>query len=279
MRPGCRLATALALGMFWWQAPARAQSSAADARPIAFEVASIKPNPSRDVVESVSVQSGGGVRMTGFRLDTLIRVAYAIGPTWTPDRIIGGPAWVRADRFDIVAKAEGDLMFDVEGRRPARVIAMLKTLLEDRFAVRVHTESRPMPAFELRLSRRDRRLGPQLHESTADCPRYTPGRAPAATDADRWCGVRRVPGRITARYVTMPEVATYFSGLAAVGRPIQDRTGLTGRYDLQLDFMEGPEEAGSFFTAFSEQLGLSLQGVRATLPVIVIDRAERPTPD
>ena len=77
----------------------------------------------------------------------------------------------------------------------------------------------------------------------------------------------------------MPEVATFFSGLAAVSRPIVDRTGLTGRYDLQLDFMEGPDEAGSFFTAFSEQLGLSLQSERIILPVIVVDHAERPTPD
>ena len=133
--------------------------------------------------------------MTGFRLHTLIRVAYASGTTLTPEQVVGGPAWLNSDRFDIVAKAEGDLMFDVEGRRPARVIAMLKTLIEDRFGVRVHTESRRIPAFALRLSRRDGRRGPQLTESNAECPRYAPGAVPAGADPDRWCGFRRAPGQ------------------------------------------------------------------------------------
>ena len=256
-----------------------AQTPASDSH-VAFEVASIKPNVSRDATESVSLQPGGGVRMTGFRLHTLIRVAYAAGTTLTPEQIVGGPAWINADRFDIVAKAEGDLMFDVEGRRPARVIAMLKTLIEDRFAVRVHTESRRMPTFALRLARRDRRLGAQLTASSAECPRYTAGAVPVAVDPDRWCGFRRGPGTVMARYITMPEVAAFFSGFAVVGRPVQDKTGLTGRYDLRLQFIEGPEaDSGSLFTALSEQLGLMFQSEQASMPVIVIDRAERPTPD
>jgi uncharacterized protein (TIGR03435 family) len=228
----------------------------------------------------VSLQPGGGLRLTGFRLHTLIRVVYASGTTLTPEQVVGGPPWINAERFDIVAKAEGDLMFDVEGRRPARVIAMLKTLIEDRFAVRVHQESRRMPAFALRLSRRDGRLGPQLSESHAECPRYGPGAVPTTTDPERWCGFRRGSGSVVARYVTMPEVAAYFSGFAVVGRPVQDRTGLTGRYDLRVQFIEGPDaDSGSLFTAVGEQLGLTFHNERAAVPVVVIDRAERPTPD
>ena len=83
-----------------------------------------------------------------------------------------------------------------------------------------------------------------------------------------------------ARYITMPEVATFFSGFAVVGRPVQDRTGLTGRYDLRVQFIEGPDaDSGSLFTALREQLGLTFQSERTALPVIVIDRAEHPTPD
>ena len=218
--------------------------------------------------------------MTGFRLVTLIRVVYASGAIQTPEQFIGGPSWINSDRFDVVAKAEGDLMFDAEGRRPARVIAMLKTLIEDRFAVRVHTDSRRMQAFALRLSRRDQRPGPQLRRSTTACPQYARGAVPATPDPDRWCGFRRVPGSVTARYVTMPEVATFFSSFLVVGRPVEDRTGLTGRYDLHVEYMEGPDaDAGSLFTAFNEQLGLTFQPERALMPVIVIDRAERPTTD
>jgi len=280
MRAHLRFVATLALAVAMGHVHPRAQAPAGDSRPIAFEVASIKPNLSRDAAESVSLQAGGGLRMTGFRLHTLIRVAYASGTTLTPEQVIGGPAWLGADRFDIVAKAEGDLMFDVEGRRPARVIAMLKTLIEDRFAVRVHTESRRIPAFALKLSRRDGRLGPQLNESKAECPRYAPGAVPTGADPDRWCGFRRAPGSVMARYITMPEVATFFSGFAVVGRPVQDRTGLTGRYDLRVQFIEGPDaDSGSLFTALREQLGLTFQSERTALPVIVIDRAEHPTPD
>jgi uncharacterized protein (TIGR03435 family) len=279
MKSPCRLPSAVAVVVLFRAASLSAQA-APDPPRIAFEVASIRPNGSRDATESVSLQPGGGLRMTGFRLHTLIRVAYAIGTTLTPEQVVGGPAWISSDRFDIVAKAEGDLMFDVEGRRPARVIAMLKTLIEDRFAVRVHPDSRKMPAFALRMSRRDGKLGPQLNKSTSDCPRYVPGAAAAPSDSERWCGFRRAPGSVMGRYVTMQEVATFFSGYPVVGRPVQDRTGLTGRYDLRVQFIEGPEaDSGSFFTALAEQLGLAFQSERAIVPMIVIDHAERPTPD
>ena len=279
MKSPSRLALAVAIAALSCSGSIGAQAPTASPR-VAFEVASIKPNVSRDPMESVSLQPSGGLRMTGFRLHTLIRVAYATGTTLTPEQVVGGPAWISSDRYDIVAKAEGDLMFDVEGRRPARVIAMLKTLIEDRFAVRVHAESRSMPAFALRLSRKDGRPGSQLSESKAQCARDATTAVPAAADPEHWCGFRRGPGSVMARYVTMPEVATYFSGFAVVGRPVLDRTGLAGRYDLRVQFIEGPDaDSGSFFTAIGEQLGLAFQSERATVPVIVVDRAERPSPD
>src|SRR5262249_4933052 len=111
-------------------------------------------------------------------------------------------------------------------------------------------------------------------------PHYLPGVIPAPADSERWCGFRRGPGSVIARYVTMQEVATFFSGFAVVGRPVQDRTGLTGRYDLRAQFIDGPDgDSGSLFTALDEQLGLSFHGERANVPVIVIDHAERPTAD
>src|SRR3954469_24668810 len=85
---------------------------------IAFEVASVKQNLN-DVPESISLQPNGGVRYTGFRLRTLILIAY--GST------IGGPSWLDADRFDIVAKAGGDISADAQGRRSERLPMMLQT--------------------------------------------------------------------------------------------------------------------------------------------------------
>jgi len=257
-----------------------------------FEVASVKPNPANDVPESVQLLPSGGLRMTGFRLRTLIRVAFASTSIQRVEQIVGGPDWIASERFDIVAKANGELTPDAEGRRPQRLIEMLKTLLEDRFAVRVHTDTRTMPAFALRVARTGK-LGPQLKVSTVECARP----AGTAPDPDRWCGFRSVNngGTVTARHVTMAEVAAYFGGYNVVGRPIADRTGLTDRYDFRLEFVnafiDAPNPGGAplpnpnadtgpgLFTAFSEQLGLTLQPENIALPVLVIDHVDHPTPD
>ena len=117
--------------------------------PIAFEVASVKPNPSRDAPERISLQPNGDLRFTGFHFRTLITIAYGSLTIQRFDQFIGGPAWIADDRFDIVAKAGGDISADAQGRRSDRLIAMRRTLLEDRFHVRVHAETRPMDAFLL----------------------------------------------------------------------------------------------------------------------------------
>ena len=258
-----------------------------------FEVASVKPNPANDVSESVQLLPGGGLRMTGFRLQTLIRVAFASTSIQRIEQIVGGPSWISSERFDIVAKANGELTPDAEGRRPQRLIDMLQTLLEDRFAVRVHVDTRTMPAFVLRVAR-DGKLGPQLKLSAVECARPRAGTPP---DPDRWCGFRSINsgGNVTARHVTMGEVAAFFSGYNVIGRPIVDKTGLTDRYDFHVEFINGfieaPNPGGApvanpnadtgpgLFTAVSEQLGLTLQSENAAVPVLVIDRVEHPTPD
>jgi uncharacterized protein (TIGR03435 family) len=247
--------------------------------PLSFEVASVKPNASIDATEGVTIEPGGGIRMTGYRLINLILGAYNVRAIQMRDQIIGGPSWIYTDRFDIVAKAEGTLTFDAQGRQPAEALAMLKGLLEERFKVRVHTESRIMRAFALTAARRDRKLGPRLKESTAECPRYGRGDVPAPA-GDRWCGFRHFLGRVEGRFVTMSEIGDYFAASPAVRRPVEDRTRLDGQYDFSVEYTEGPDaDAGSFFTAFREQLGLKFDSVRTQVPVLVIDRAEHPTPD
>jgi len=259
-----------------------------------FEVASVKPNAAIDVPEAVQLLPGGGLRMTGFRLLTLLRVTYASTTIQRNDQIVGGPSWIASERFDIVAKATGELTPDAEGRRPQRMIEMLKTLLEDRFAVRAHMETRKMPAFVLRVVARDGRFGPRLKVSTVECARPVAGTRP---DPDRWCGFRSTNGggAITARHVTMDEVAAYFAGYAVVGRPVVDQTSLNDRYDFTVEFVnafiENPnpnappivnpnaDTGPSLFTALTEQLGLTLHPENAMVPVLVIDRVQHPSPD
>jgi uncharacterized protein (TIGR03435 family) len=144
-----------------------------------------------------------------------------------------------------------------------------------------------MPAFALRLARRNGTLGPRLHESRVECPRFVTGKPLPEEDPDRWCGIRAVGGVITGRGVPSSQIAGNLGGYPVVDRVVIDRTGLTGRYDFQIEysptFSDGPDatpnSGPSLFTALTEQLGLSLQPEKAVLPVVVIDHVEKPAPD
>ena len=257
-----------------------APAAIAQDRPVSnepsFEVVSVKVNLNDDVPEAISLAPDGSVRYTGFRLRALIAMAYRSEGLQRFDQIIGGPSWIGVDRFDIVAKASDQP--EPQGA-PTRVPERLRTLLRDRFRLRVHTDTRNMPAFALVVARRDRRLGTQLRASTIDCP---PAGTPA-TDAepDHWCGIRAAGSVITGRGASAALLAGYLSGV--VDRHVTDRTGLTGRYDFRLEYSPAFLEPGgtgpSLFTALTEQLGLTLQAETVRLPVLVIDSVEKPTPD
>ena len=144
------------------------------------------------------------------------------------------------------------------------------------------------------LARKDGALGPQLRESTGgDC--VDPKSAVAATPAQITCGGFRFtpPERLSARYLTMDELARFIM-LNIVDRPVVNRTGLTGRFSVELDYTRTltatpPSTAGvdepslptgtSIFTALPEQLGLKLEPTKAPMDVVVIDAIDRPTPD
>ena len=259
-----------------------APAAMAQDRPVStepsFEVVSIKQNLNDDVPEAIALAPDGSVRYTGFRLRTLIAMAYRSEGLQRFDQIIGGPSWIGVDRFDIVAKA-GDQP-DPKAA-PTRVPERLRTLLRDRFRLRAHTDTRSMPAFALVAAGRDRKPGPQLRESTVDCP--TAGAPATDAEPDRWCGIRVIGGVIVGRGAPAGQLAGYLSGIPAVDRHVTDRTGLTGRNDYRLEYSPAVLEPGgtgpSLFTALNEQLGLALQAERVPLPVLVIDSVEKPTPD
>jgi len=239
-----------------------------------FEVASVKPNTTVDAPEGISLQPNGSVRFTGFRVRTLITMAYRSEGLQRFDQLIGGPSWIAVDRFDIVAKAPEE---PGAPAGPSAIPSMLRALLRDRFRLRAHTETRNMPAYGLVVARRDGKPGPQLRESTIVC---------STDDPERWCGIRATGGVIVGRGVPAAQLAGNLSGYPAVDRHVTDRTGLTGRYDFRIEYAaeiaraDDPVNAGSsLFTALTEQLGLSLRPERADLPVLVIDSIEKPTPD
>jgi uncharacterized protein (TIGR03435 family) len=179
---------------------------------------------------------------------------------------------------------------------------MMRKMLEDRFKLVTHIENRETPVYDLVAARNDKRLGPSIKPSEADCiakaaadraASEATGRPPVPPPGvfDRNappppCSMRMDGDRMEGD-ATMTSLAMLLR--PAVGRTIVDKTGLTGSYRVTLVFdrmagLRGPQTgeptpgaAPSVFTAVQEQLGLKLESARAMLETLVIDRFERPT--
>jgi uncharacterized protein (TIGR03435 family) len=172
---------------------------------------------------------------------------------------------------------------------------MLKALLEDRFKVMTHIESRDGAVYAMLLERKDGRLGPKIHPSTSACEGAGVTLPLTSSPVDRRCGIRGRPGSYRGEGTSMMQLARALGNFPAVGRVVLDRTALVGVFDWTLDwtpsFNPGPSreaapvanpdsDAGeSIFSALREQLGLRLEGRRAPIDVLVVDHAELPTPN
>jgi uncharacterized protein (TIGR03435 family) len=247
------------------KAPAPAQPDAAPA----FDAISIKPNRSGEQGGSSRAQPGRyvGVNVTLMRL---VRLAYR-----PIEEFDGGPDWKDRDHFDIEAVASGN-----PGQ--PQMLAMLRSLLADRFKLLAHIETRPLPVYELSLARPDGRLGPSLARVAASCPPpgsppQTPGPNEAANQPVR-CGFRLLDGVLSGAGT----LANLASELSVAGRRVVDRSSLEGVYRIELRWSPesaapaAPDAPPEIFTALREQLGLKLQPATAPIDVAVIDRAERP---
>jgi uncharacterized protein (TIGR03435 family) len=242
----------------------------------AFEVASIRKNTSAG---GRTLMDGAGDRfsVTNATLRMLILTSFEL----LDDQLVGGPGWIDNDRFDIVA---------VRGGAPfEQVPAMLRTLFAERFKLRTHAETRDMPMYTLVMAGSNGAPGERM--KVADCDRKDPSTGfPSASDKVLPCNVRFVgPGRLRGGGLRMRDLAAALTPI--VGRIVIDRTGLPGRYDLELawvpdqpqratDDIPVPDPNGvSLFTALQEQLGLRLTGGRGPVDVLVIDSVSPPTDD
>lgn len=274
---------------------ARAQAPADKPK---FEVASVRENTNDDGKVMFGIQPGGRFNTINAPLWELIRMAYGVQRT----QLVGAPDWTESARYDIVAKAETDIPGSAPGSPLGPLNFMLQDLLEDRFKLRAHRETRDMPVYELRLARTDGKLGEGLKPSTIDCAamrgRGRGGRAggppgpPPPGERPR-CGMRVAPNQVLAGGVALAQLTQMLSQFTQ--RIVVDRTGLSGTFDIDLSFTpermpQGPPPPGapalnidpngpSLFTALQEQLGLKLESEKAPVEVLVIDHVERPTPD
>jgi uncharacterized protein (TIGR03435 family) len=260
-----------------------AQRGEAPAAKLEFEVASVKPNNSGDRRSSMQWQPGGRFVAVNLPLLSLVSIGYQV-PLY---QIEGLPNWVTTTRFDINAKADREPALD---ERPA----LLRALLEDRFQVVRRTENRDMPIYAMVLARSDGRLGPGLRPSAVDCDAVNAarvvGQGPVITPGTRpTCAAILGVGSITAGAVPLSTLTGMLS--AQLKRMIIDRTGLSGRFDMDLSSSgtdtpaaapgtaPGTAERPSLFTALQEQLGLKLEPQRGPSPVTIFERIEMPTED
>jgi uncharacterized protein (TIGR03435 family) len=260
-----------------------------------FEVASIKasPPPGPGAIRiGVSVRPGRWEALNATLL-TVIRNAY---PEFATDaQFVGGPDWARTTRFDIAATIAGDPPRD-------QIREMVRELLVRRFGLKTRVETRPMDAYALVVARGDGRLGPNVRASTVDCEaraaaikrgeRPPDAPAPDGPPARIECGMQSQVSLGRERMVVGAQPLSILIGTltANAGRPVVDRTGLTGAFDFELEFTSERRQlppsatpdanpAPSVFTAVQEQLGLKLESRKEMLDVLIVEDAHLPTPD
>ena len=250
-----------------------------------FEAASIKPSNSADHrprIDMFNIQSGGQFRFENATLNQLIKIAYSIKDF----QISGGPGWNTSDLFDIAARPDGPT-------KPEQFQLMLQSLLAERFQLVVRRETKEMPGYALVIAKN----GPKFkdaHESDPNIAELKGRDLPAGGGRPAVTIIRR--GRLTTQGSNMTGLAGQLSNI--LGRTVVDKTGLTGTYDLKLEWAPDEIQVANFqtigvpegfgapppdwpgprlFTALEEQLGLKLESTKGPVEILVIDSAEKPS--
>jgi uncharacterized protein (TIGR03435 family) len=252
------------------------------AQSYAFEAASVKPaSPDNPPGQGLSRAPGGRFTAVNVPVRFLILYAYQL----QGHQLIGAPDWTANERFDIVAKMEGDPPSIVTvGPDPMRLAT--QTLLADRFGLHARRETRVLDIYALTMARSGRQPGRALKPSPEDCA-VMAARARVAAPAPGpdgtppfICGQQLGRGRI--RFGGHP-LSLFANGLSqTVGRAVVDRTGLAGNWSFELTYAPEPSpdsDAPSLFTAIQEELGLRLEPTTGPVEVLVVESVQRPTPD
>jgi len=254
-------------------------ASAQPAKPLKFEVASIKPSDPNARGSSVMTDKVGSLRGTNMPIRSLITMAYGIRDF----QLSGDPGWLSAERYDIVAKPEAienatstpdphDMTDDQRKVRDEQWRERVRNLLADRFGLVIHKETKEEQIYHLVIAKG----GSKLKEVTTPGPRQ---------------GMSMNTGRAEGFAAPMKMLADNLAG--TVGRPVVDMTGLTAKYDWKLQWSPDPGTAipgpntsqqqpadapgPTIFTAVQEQLGLKLETARGPVDTWVIDKIDRPS--
>jgi uncharacterized protein (TIGR03435 family) len=238
---------------------------AADANP-SFDVATIKPSKPGTPGRLFRIQPGH-LSTINTTLSSLIGFCYGVHPR----QIIGAPAWVETEKYDLNGKPDGEGQPSVDQWK-----AMMQKLLADRFQLKFHHEKKELPVFALVVAK----TGPKVTKSEGD-----PNGAPSL--------LFRGLGTLPVRNATMADFASVMQS-AVLDRPVVDQTGLVGRFDFVLTWTpdetqfasvggvppaptDKPDAPPDLFTAIQQQAGLKFEASKAPVDVMVIDRVEKPS--
>jgi uncharacterized protein (TIGR03435 family) len=283
----CRATSAALLGMFLALPAIHAQSPTAA---LEFEAVSIKRNTSGAPGNNIRTLPDGTVIATNVDMSLIIRLALPVSMSVPMLQVLGLPGWAQTDRYDITAKPPEEFTEPTAKQRSE----MWHSVFVDRLKLQAHVEDRQRNTYALVLAHSNRKLGPQLKPSTLDCsvqpPDFTVTPPPRPSEWANRCGVVAGLTSVRSGGTTMDEfVAGAFT--LAVGARVYNRTGLEGRYAVQLDFqvdqtrfplpkghpLQSSNDLPDIFTAVQEQLGLKLVPQKTKEPAFVVDHIERPS--
>jgi len=254
----------------------------------AFEVASIKPDKSGTDMTMLRT-TPVGFSASNIALKVLIQQAYGI----EDNQIVGAPSWLGSARYDIEAKVSSSDTDALHNLSSDQRRLMLQPLLADRFQLKVHTEVRDLPVLTLVIAKG----GPKLHEAKPG-DTYPNGLKDFNGQGGGPGMMLMRPGQLTGQGLPLSSLARVLT--QQLGSTVQDKTGLTGKYDLTLQWtpdrngsampgapepgLQGPGSGGStdasgpsIFSAIQEQLGLKLESQKGPVEVLVIDHVETPS--
>jgi uncharacterized protein (TIGR03435 family) len=251
----------------------------------AYEISTIKPDKS-GIGPRILFRTDG-LTATKATLQFLIKMAYGV----EDDQILGAPTWLSSETYDVEAKVDSSEVSELSRLSENQRMIMFQRLLADRFRLALHWETKDLPVYALVIAKN----GPKLQEAKAG-DAYPNGMK--GLDGIGRAGMMTwSSGRLIGQGISIASMVPALT--QQLGRTVQDRTGLTGKYEIELRWTpddaaaprmgpprgrpnsdsglaaESPEP--SIFTAIQEQLGLKLESQKRPVDVLVIDRVERPS--
>lgn len=247
-----------------------------------FEVATIRPSDPNNSERGL-MMSENKFEVNGQTLRRMIVFAYGLN-MGSGEQVVGGPNWIGSALFDVHAKEDLETVAKLKtmsGDDEADVVrALLRTLLAERFKLKVHRQMKELPVYVLAVVKTGLKM-------TVVVPEAPDEKNPVEAKKVRPSGIQlNGSGELQGINATPAILATVLGRQPEIGgRLVQDKTGLTGSYNFKLKWtpeagMTGDHSEGSgvsLFTALQEQLGLKLEATKGLVDVVVIDSVEMPT--